>query len=238
MTADYGVPSADNDAIYSDCLVNLGTARLRESNFICGGIDIGLGTSRGSGITACLFGTYTQNIGFDVIAEYTHDNKVIRIDPMIIASKCIRFLMEQMRNYYIKTRDYNRKIMIVKVDNSDKAFINMLEIEARRQHTNNVMRFLPSKKKEVLIDDRVNYEVSLMSRGALRIDRSACKVLMDEFNQLKMKETDDLSHPKKRIGPDHCVTAMEYMFENYFELEYNIMRKTINYDKILEINNR
>jgi hypothetical protein len=114
----------------------------------------------------------------------------------------------------------------VNVDNSDKAFIDLLNIESIRQRMHNILKFQPCRKKTAIkIKDRITYTTTLMTNGLLRINRIRCENL---WRELQISKWIQPTHedPKKRDQTcDHSINALEYALENYYDLEYKQLRK-------------
>lgn len=229
LTRDLGMPSGEEDSIYGDCLLKLQTPRYKQSDYLLGGIDVGFGTSKGTGLTGALFGTYTQKVGFDILGEWKWDNKIRVKSPDDIAREIVCFYIKQKELYYKNVRYeqwVNKRVMVI-VDNSEFAFINMLNIWARRFKRNDIIfiRCKDKKREGYKINDRINYTIALIENGLIRFNNKVCNMLFEEMLNVKWKSNQsvvDITDPTKRVGADHLINAMEYLVENYLIYEYNL----------------
>jgi hypothetical protein len=193
---------------------------------------VGFGESEGSGITGALCGLYHPAFGYDFFQEYTHDNKQKYKDPEQIAKDIIGYCMSFRRKYYEKTHDYSFKRIVIEVDNSEKAFISIINMFIRQ---NKLTQFLYAQscgkqEKGYKINDRINYVLACINNGKMRIDFSLCPILYKEMASSKRKRnitlnTETIDREKKN---DHLINTLEYAICRGVRIIYNQITKDTN----------
>lgn len=224
--ADIGVPGISSGAVYGDLMSYITQPKWFAHEYIVGGGDIGVGHSRMSGKTSFLFVGIDTNGYCDVYDEYIWDNKHINKDGFLLAQEIIEFYIQCRKNYFDNTGVLigEDRPLIVKVDNSEKSFIDILNAKCVEFGVENWLSFIPCAKFE--INDRIHITRYLMSLGRLRID-TKCENLLTEL-ELSMWD-DKISTKLKRVNDnDHSINAFEYAIEDFmYEMVYDVDRNSI-----------
>lgn len=208
--ADLGIPSYQAGSIYAPLMKWITPAKYTAHEFICGGGDIGVGHSEKSGITSFLFMGIDIKGYIDIYGEYDWDNKKQMKDSYQMSADIVCFYQEQ-RNKYFENTGIMPKSVSVSVDNSEQAFISILNKTASDYGFDSWLAFHPCRKYKV--NDRIAITQGLMRQGRIRIAPSVDNLQ----RELQLSVWDEkASRINKRIDDnDHSINAFEYGFEDF-----------------------
>ena len=217
-TADLGTPGICGSSVYGHLLGGVSEALWVPHATIAGGGDYASGSSKGSGKTAFVFGAWDCKDKIDVLGEFVWDVRMKGDNDFIVAQAIVDWYIQMCAKYTKLTGIpiNNYFPLIVRVDFSASAFIDILNNEAQKRGIASWMGFVPCSKYS--IEDRIFITRAKMSDRCLRISKE-CETLLTELQLAQYKETNTKN--VRADDNDHCINAFEYMIEDDM---YNMLR--------------
>lgn len=211
-TADLGLPGYTETSIYAAQMEGIANPIYKRHAFYYGGCDVGLGTNHNAGVTTFVFVGITPGKDLDVYGEYSWDNRKYQKAPDQIAREGVQFFIN-MKDKIFNECGFTIRRLEVRVDYSDKAFISILNQEARNAFVSHWLTFIKCSKKPII--ERVTVTQYMLANKTMRINEN-CLGLRKE---LSTAEWDNKKGKKenstRKDDNDHFINAFEYAIEVY-----------------------
>lgn len=221
ITIKYGIPSYDEESVYGAQLDLIGKPVYHYVDRVICGIDVGIGTNRNAGITACYIGFWKNGIGVDFFNEYTQDNREHKKSITERANEIINFVYNSLREYRFRTQyTFNLPYCYINVDWSSGDFIDRLNELILERRLDKIMWARANQKNLYKINERIDWTIDWIRNKKLRIDFDKCKKLFEEMSTMKLIiSNDDKEATQRQSSNDHCINAFEYAMEEIWEKE-------------------